>query len=97
MGVDTHNGSAPDTSSALATRWANSHVGLVVRRNGVSKRASDLTKAQPLNYLDVAYQRSDLLEERRVPLQRWVDYEVHFEGQYVARRRLRYHSEETGS
>ena len=41
---------------------------------GVRKVVSDLLKAHQPKYLDAAYQRSDLLEERREVLQRWADF-----------------------
>ena len=42
--------------------------------NGVDKRVSDLIKAHQPKYLDAAYNREDLLEERRRVLQAWADY-----------------------
>ena len=41
---------------------------------GVRKVVSDFLKAHQPKYLDAAYQRSDLLEERREVLQRWADF-----------------------
>lgn len=42
--------------------------------NGVRKDVTDFIKAHQPKSLDAAYQRSDLLEERREVLERWVRY-----------------------
>ena len=58
----------------ITTHGFRATMGSWCAENGVSKRASDLIKAHQPKYLDAAYQRSDLLEERRDVLQRWADY-----------------------
>ena len=40
----------------------------------MSKAVSDHIKAHQPKYLDAAYDRVDLLEERRAVLQDWADY-----------------------
>ena len=42
--------------------------------NGVSKAVSDHIKAHQPKYLDAAYDRVDLLADRRAVLQKWADY-----------------------
>ena len=49
-------------------------LGSWMEENGVRKAVADFVKAHQPKYLDAAYQRSDLLEERREVLQRWADY-----------------------
>jgi integrase len=49
-------------------------LGSWMEENGVRKAVADHVKAHQPKYLDAAYQRSDLLEERRVVLQRWADH-----------------------
>ena len=48
--------------------------GTWCEENGVDKERSKFIKAHQLDYLDAAYQRSDLLEQRREALQSWADY-----------------------
>ncbi|MDG1207696.1 MAG: tyrosine-type recombinase/integrase [Paracoccaceae bacterium] len=49
-------------------------LGSWMEESGVRKPVADFVKAHQPKYLDAAYQRSDLLEERREVLQRWADY-----------------------
>ena len=49
-------------------------LGSWMAENGVRKIVADFVKAHQPKSFDVAYQRSDLLEERRDVLQRWADY-----------------------
>lgn len=49
-------------------------LGSWMAENGVRKIVADFVKAHQAKSLDAAYQRSDLLEERREVLQRWADY-----------------------
>ena len=49
-------------------------LGSWMEENGVRKAVADFVKAHQPKYLDAAYQRPDLLEERRDVLQRWADY-----------------------
>lgn len=49
-------------------------LGSWMEENGVRKTVADFVKAHQPKYLDAAYQRSDLLEERREVLQRWADF-----------------------
>ena len=48
--------------------------GTWCEENGVDKEISKFIKAHQPDYLDAAYQRSDLLEQRRKALQSWADY-----------------------
>ncbi len=48
--------------------------GTWCEENGVDKEISKFIKAHQPDYLDAAYQRSDLLEQRREALQSWADY-----------------------
>ena len=48
--------------------------GTWCEENGIDKETSKFIKAHQPEYLDAAYQRSDLLEQRREALQRWADY-----------------------
>ena len=48
--------------------------GTWCEENGVDRETSKFIKANQPEYLDAAYQRSDLLEQRRTVLQRWSDY-----------------------
>ena len=48
--------------------------GTWCEENGIDKEISKFIKAHQPEYLDAAYQRSDLLEQRREALQRWADY-----------------------
>ena len=45
--------------------------GTWCEENGVDKEISKFIKAHQPDYLDAAYQHSDLLEQRREALQRW--------------------------
>lgn len=58
----------------ITTHGFRAALGSWCAERGVDKRVSDLIKAHQPAYLDAAYQRSDLLEERRIILQRWADY-----------------------
>ena len=49
-------------------------VGTWCEENGIDKEISKFIKAHQPDYLDAAYQRSDLLEGRRDALQRWANY-----------------------
>ena len=49
-------------------------LGSWMEENGVRKSVADFVKAHQPKALDAAYQRADLLEERREVLQRWADY-----------------------
>lgn len=40
----------------------------------VDKQVSDFIKSHQPKYLDAAYSRTDMLEERRDVLQRWADF-----------------------
>ena len=48
--------------------------GTWCEENGVDKEISKFIKAHQPDYLDAAYQRSDLLEQRREVLQSWANY-----------------------
>ena len=48
--------------------------GTWCEENGIDQQVSKFIKAHQPKYLDAAYQRSDLLEQRREALQRWADY-----------------------
>ena len=48
--------------------------GTWCEENGVDREISKFIKAHQPDYLDAAYQRSDLLEQRREALQKWADY-----------------------
>ncbi|MEN9419341.1 MAG: hypothetical protein RI988_2961 [Pseudomonadota bacterium] len=58
----------------ITTHGFRATLGSWCAENGVSKQVSDLIKAHQPKYLDAAYNRVDLLEERRRALQRWADY-----------------------
>lgn len=49
-------------------------LGSWMEENKVRKTVANFIKAHQPKYLDAAYQRSDLLEERREVLQNWADY-----------------------
>ncbi|WP_340302115.1 tyrosine-type recombinase/integrase [Roseobacter sp. HKCCD7870] len=48
--------------------------GTWCEENGIDQQVSKIIKAHQPKYLDAAYQRSDLLEQRLEALQRWADY-----------------------
>ncbi|EKX55900.1 site-specific recombinase, phage integrase family protein [Rhodobacter sp. AKP1] len=58
----------------ITTHGFRATLGSWCAENGVDKQVADYIKAHQPKYLDAAYQRSDLLEERRGVLQRWADY-----------------------
>lgn len=58
----------------FTTHGFRATLGSWCAENGVDKRVSDLIKAHQPKYLDAAYNREDLLEERRRVLQAWADY-----------------------
>lgn len=58
----------------ITTHGFRATLGSWCAENGVSKQVSDLIKAHQPKYLDAAYNRVDLLEERRKVLQAWADY-----------------------
>jgi integrase len=58
----------------ITTHGFRATLGSWCAENGVSKQVSDLIKAHQPKYLDAAYNRVDLLEERRKVLQDWADY-----------------------
>ena len=58
----------------ITTHGFRATLGSWCAENGVSKEVSNHIKAHQPKYLDSAYQRSDLLEERRVVLQKWADF-----------------------
>lgn len=58
----------------FTTHGLRASLGSWCSENGVSKAVSDHIKAHQPKYLDAAYDRVDLLEERRAVLQDWADY-----------------------
>lgn len=58
----------------ITTHGFRATLGSWCAETGVDKRVCDLIKAHQPKYLDSAYQRTDLLEERRVVLQAWADH-----------------------
>ena len=58
----------------FTTHGLRASLGSWCSENGVSKAVSDHIKAHQPKYLDAAYDRVDLLEERREVLQKWADY-----------------------
>jgi len=58
----------------ITTHGFRATLGSWCAENGVDKRVSDLIKAHQPKYLDAAYNREDLLEERRKVLQAWADF-----------------------
>jgi len=58
----------------FTTHGLRASLGSWCSENGVSKAVSDHIKAHQPKYLDAAYDRVDLLEERRTVLQDWADY-----------------------
>ncbi|WP_096786874.1 site-specific integrase [Rhodobacter sp. CZR27] len=58
----------------ITTHGFRATLGSWCAEGKVDKRVSDYIKAHQPKYLDAAYQRSDLLEERRLVLQQWADY-----------------------
>lgn len=58
----------------ITTHGFRATLGSWCTDNGVDKRVSDFIKSHQPKYLDAAYSRTDMLEERRVVLQRWADF-----------------------
>ena len=58
----------------ITTHGFRATLGSWCTENGVDKRVSDFIKSHQPKYLDAAYSRTDLLEERRVVLQKWADF-----------------------
>lgn len=58
----------------ITTHGFRATLGTWCAENGVDKRVMDFLKAHQPKYLDAAYQRTDMLEERRVVLQKWADH-----------------------
>ena len=58
----------------ITTHGFRATLGSWCTENGVDKRVSDFIKSHQPKYLDAAYSRTDLLEERRLVLQRWADF-----------------------
>ena len=56
------------------THGLRASLGSWCSENGITKAISDPIKAHQPKYLDAAYDRVDLLEERRVVLQKWADF-----------------------
>ena len=56
------------------THGLRASLGSWCSENGVSKAVSDHIKAHQPKYMKAAYDRVDLLEERRAVLQKWADY-----------------------
>lgn len=61
----------------FTTHGLRASLGSWCSENGVSKNVSDQIKSHQKKYMDAAYDRVDLLEERRVVLQKWADYVTH--------------------
>jgi hypothetical protein len=59
---------------AITTHGFRATLGSWCSEQGVDKRVADFIKAHQPKYLDAAYSRTDLLEERREVLQRWAGY-----------------------
>ena len=59
---------------AITTHGFRATLGSWCSEQAVDKRVADFIKAHQPKYLDAAYSRTDLLEERREVLQRWADY-----------------------
>lgn len=58
----------------ITTHGFRATLGSWCAERGVNKQVSDFIKAHQPKYLDAAYERTDLLAERRVVLQQWADY-----------------------
>jgi len=58
----------------ITTHGFRATLGSWCTENGVDKRVSDFIKSHQPKYLDAAYSRTDMLEERRLVLQRWADF-----------------------
>jgi len=58
----------------ITTHGLRATLGSWCTEQGVDKRVADFIKSHQPKYLDAAYSRTDLLEERRIVLQRWADY-----------------------
>lgn len=56
------------------THGLRASLGSWCAENGVSKAVRDHIKAHQPKYMDAAYDRVDLLKERRAVLQKWADY-----------------------
>ena len=59
---------------AITVHGFRATCGTWCEENGVDREISKFIKAHQPDYLDAAYQRSDLLEQRREALQRWANY-----------------------
>ena len=59
---------------AITVHGFRATCGTWCEENGVDRAISKFIKAHQPDYLDAAYQRSDLLEQRREALQRWANY-----------------------
>ena len=58
----------------ITTHGFRATLGSWCTDNGVDKRVSDFIKSHQPKYLDAAYSRTDMLEERRKVLQQWADF-----------------------
>ena len=58
----------------ITTHGFRASLGSWCTENGVRKVVSDHIKAHQKKYIDAAYDRSDVLEERRTVLQKWADF-----------------------
>ncbi len=64
------------TFDDITTHGFRATLGSWCTDNGVDKRVSDFIKSHQPKYLDAAYSRTDMLEERRKVLQRWADFVI---------------------
>jgi integrase len=64
----------------ITTHGFRATLGSWCAETGVNKQISDLIKSHQPKYLDAAYNRSDLLEDRRKVLQAWADFVTGSEG-----------------